>query len=314
MSSPRAPGNDLCELFGYAPNDRSDAAQKHWDAKDCPFVGGQCIKHSHPSGNDPPLVYGSCSVTNRLSSSKREDVIICPQRLYADNYRTLRDCARDAGIGGTIYLAKEYALAKNIGSLPPEYCVLLGKNSGREIELRNPGVIEMSLDWVMAYVRSTKLEMVVPCEVQSIDTTGNYRNNWDAYAYQRAVVPSSKHGMNWANVWKRLIPQLIMKSAVAARSALCTKGTYFVVPTRVYEQFKKVVGDVAQREAPGPGIITVMKYSLDEEVAPGEHRHLVHCGMERMLAVDFAQSFASGRQLPMGEQLDIRVKEALAAL
>ena len=114
----RATGNDLCELFGYAPDDLSDAAADPWRTRECPFAGGLCIKHSHPQGSDPPIILGSCSVTNRLSTKTTEDVIICPQRLYANNYAALRACAQDAGIVAPAYLAAEYASLKKNRALP----------------------------------------------------------------------------------------------------------------------------------------------------------------------------------------------------
>ena len=60
---PRARGNDLCEIFGYAPDDTSDNARKQWKSQECPFVSGVCIKHSHPQ-DGKVIVYGTCSVTN----------------------------------------------------------------------------------------------------------------------------------------------------------------------------------------------------------------------------------------------------------
>jgi len=213
-----------------------------------------------------------------------------------------------------MYLADEYSRRKKIDDLPNDYCVFLGKNSGREISLSNPGVIDLSLDWVMAYVDRGSIRLLVPCEVQSIDITGNYRDNWNAYSEEISPVPNSDHGMNWANVWKRLIPQLILKSAVAATSTLCTKGTYFVLPDRVYIQFERIVGPVTASASAGPGVITVMTYKLGQDVPLGEIRPIVRHRTERMLATDFAQSFASGSQLPLGTQLDQKVAAVLASL
>lgn len=86
----RAQGKDLCELFGYAPDDYSKTARRQWVRRQCPFVGGTCIKHSH---GKPPDIYGSCSVVNKGRSGTTEEVIICPHRLYADNYATMKACA-----------------------------------------------------------------------------------------------------------------------------------------------------------------------------------------------------------------------------
>jgi hypothetical protein len=84
-----------------------------------------------------------------------------------------------------------------------------------------------------------------------MDTTGNYHANWLAYSKERKIIPDSEHGMNWANVWKRLIPQLILKGSIAATSKLCKQGHYFVVPDQVYQRFERLIGDVPVGSTPG---------------------------------------------------------------
>lgn len=312
---PRAQGNDLCEIFGYAPDDTSDVSRKQWKSQECPFVGGCCIKHSHPQQDGKLIVYGTCSVANRTRSNGLEEVIICPQRLYADNYKTLRSCIRDAvGRELPIFLFNEFTQKKKHKELPSDCYVLFGKNCGKEISLSNPGVIELSLDWVMVRVVSGKLHSIIPCEVQSIDITGNYRDVWAAYSKELARVPNSEHGMNWANVWKRLIPQLILKAAVASTSKLCLSGLYFVVPDRVFQQFEKIVGTVAPVKEPGEGVMTVMTYNLGNKITNGQIRSLNPVRTVRMRATEFAKSFASGSQLPLGTQLDSKVAALLASL
>ncbi len=311
---PRAKGNDLCELFGYAPDDKSTAARKQWKSQECPFVGGVCIKHSHPQAGGRVVIYGSCSVKNGTRSGA-EEVILCPQRLYADRYATLKRCLEDAlGHCPPVFLASEYSKAKKKRRLPTEYVVLFGQKSGKEISLSNPGVIDLSLDWVMAVVKDDKLRMIIPCEVQSIDTTGNYHKNWEAYSKERATVPDSKHGMNWANVWKRIIPQIILKGSIASTSTLCTKGLYFIVPDRVYIQFEKLVGPVAVSPSAASGVLTVMTYGLGPETETGKMRLLVLGRIQRMRVMDFAGAFASGSQLPLGSQLDQKILTLLATL
>lgn len=311
----RAKGNDLCELFGYAPDDTSQPARKQWKSQKCPFVGGVCIKHSHPQPNGSMVVYGSCSVINKTRSGEKEEVIICPHRLYADNYRALKACIEDAtGKKLPAFMAFEYSKLKKENQLPKEYVVLLGHSSGREISLSNPGVIQLSLDWVMVYMKGENPELVIPCEVQSIDITGNYHKNWEAYSKEAAAIPDSRHGMNWANVWKRLIPQLILKSSIAVTSNLCRKGLYFVVPERVYCQFDKIVGSVKSLPEAAHGALNVMTYKLGDPVTSGKIRDLEHIRTVRMKATEFAASFASGKQMPLGTQLDTKIIEVLASL
>jgi hypothetical protein len=299
---PRAKGNDLGEIFGFAPDDVSEAARKQWKSQECPFVGGTCIKHSHPQ-DGKVVVYGSCSVINKTRAGAEEEIILCAQRLYADSYESLRAVVKDATKADLpIYMAGEYSKRKKVKSLPNDFVVLLGRNSGREVSLSQPDVIQLSLDWVMARVTKDELRAIIPCEVQSMDTTGNYQANWLAYSKERKVIPDSKHGMNWANVWKRLIPQLILKGSVAATSKLCKQGHYFIVPDQVYQHFERLIGDVPPVSRPREGVLTVMTYVLGRQVPHGSIRPLEHRRTVRMLTTDFAQAFASGKQLPLGTQ------------
>lgn len=237
----RAQGNDLCEIFGYAPDDVTDAARKQWKRQECPFVGGTCVKHSHPRAGQSPVIFGSCSVVNKLGNGLKEEVILCPQRLYANTYETLKACVKDAvGKDLPVLLAGDEAGINNAKSGFDDYVILLGQKSGGEVSLS--GKVSLSLDWVMVRITKGSINTAIPCEVQSIDITGNYHDNWRAYAEEREEIPNSSHGMNWANVWKRLIPQIILKGAVAKTSTLCKMGSYFVLPDRVYQQFEKLIG------------------------------------------------------------------------
>ncbi|MBO8589981.1 restriction endonuclease, partial [Staphylococcus aureus] len=55
-------------------------------------------------------------------------------------------------------------------------------------------------------------------------------------------LPTSQHGLNWANVHKRLIPQIIRKGVVYSRSNYVKKGLYFILPEIVYNKFEDVIG------------------------------------------------------------------------
>ena len=82
---------------------------------------------------------------------------------------------------------------------------------------------------------STDLAEFTAIEVQTIDTTGNYRDAREALLDGRRIEPSTV-GLNWENVSKRIIPQLIYKGQVLQREDLCRTGLYFVCPQPVYER------------------------------------------------------------------------------
>ncbi len=311
---PRARGNDLAEIFGYEPDDKSDLARRQWKSQKCPFVGNTCIKHSHPRSGESPTIFGTCSVVNSKGGKNPEEVILCPQRLYADNYQTLRACGADACTGDPILvMASDGARVAELAESGAHYGVMFGSRSGSEVQLK--GTVSVSLDWVIAILDGFALRTIVPVEVQSIDITGNYHACWEAYSVERMRVPNSKHGMNWANVWKRLIPQILLKGAIAGTSRLCRAGSYFVLPDRVYKQFEKLVGEVPAQDKPGVGVLTVMTYDLGPPVGHGKMRQLIRSRVVRMKLKDFAESFASGRELqPLGLRLDQRVFEKLREL
>lgn len=83
----RATGRDIVEIFGFAPDDLSEEANKHWASHRCPFVDKTCSKTNH----DQSVIYGTCSVT--VGSEGTKEVIVCPKRLYADQYKVLAEVA-----------------------------------------------------------------------------------------------------------------------------------------------------------------------------------------------------------------------------
>jgi hypothetical protein len=146
--------------------------------------------------------------------------------LYAENYRTLRRISIDSFGNIPLLLFDEYVA--NRGATD-ECIVALGKNSGKEVQVGR----HLSMDWVLARIIDTQLVEYVGIEIQSIDITGNYRDAWHGYKnlpntkISLNEIPSSCHGLNWANVHKRLIPQLIRKGVIYSRSKLVKKGLYF---------------------------------------------------------------------------------------
>ena len=245
----KRPDKDIVEIFGYAPDDFSSTCRSLWKLGACPFVAKPCTKTNH----DKTITYGTCSVT-----SPSGDCIICPNRLYEKQYAVLRKVSKDVFGDELDFLTyEEYIPRRNEQS---KYIVALGQTSGKEIKLGN----SLSMDWVLAKISQGKLLEYVGIEVQSLDTTGNYRDNWYAYknlADSNAVIPRSGHGMNWANVHKRLIPQLIRKGLIYSRSKLVRSGLYFIVPEIVYQKFENIIGeDIPLVSEKAPDVITVHTY------------------------------------------------------
>ena len=263
-------------------------------------INKQCSKANH----DRSIIYGTCSVTSPYG-----DCVICPNRLYENNYSVLRTIANEAFGRNLRFLMYEQfiPLREKVRSC----IVALGQNSGKEVKIGT----SLSMDWVLARIKNGKLVEYTGVEVQSIDITGNYRDSWHSYkriSKQTSIIPVSEHGMNWANVHKRLIPQIIRKGTIYSRSNLVKSGLFFVVPDIVYRKFEEIIGqDIPLLNKPGRDVLTIHTYELSPFRKHGEHRSLLMKRNIRFSIDEFSQRFISGPNLPSGEQLDDAVKRVL---
>lgn len=289
----------LIEIFGYSPTDTSPLARKFWDLSACPFIGKACIKYNH----DNTICYGTCSVSNT-----GHDVIICPNRLYANKYSSIQRVGNEVFGNIPFFLFDEYITYSTQSRMETLNCIVaLGLNSGKEVKLS-----KMSMDWVLAHIEDGELRGYVGIEVQSIDITGNYRDAWYAARNKEAFIPASAHGLNWANVHKRLIPQIIRKSLVYSRSKLVTHGLYFIVPEAVYQKFEEIIGsDIPKTDQDANDVITVHTYDLGISVPSGQQRELIQKCTLKFKLDDFATRFITGSNLPSGEVLDKKIREIL---
>jgi hypothetical protein len=246
----------IWEFFGYRTDDASDVAQNAAVTKQCPIIGELCEK----SFNDG-VTSGVCSLKPMTS----DPVICCPIRMYADKYRILRDVSVKAFGDGFKLVpgreALEFAITKN------EPCIaVFGKRWAGELRLpQKSGRGGYFVDWVLAKLDdSGELEEFVAVEVQTIDTTGTYRNGYEALMHDRSSIKTTA-GLNWENVSKRILPQLIYKGQVLQRESLCKKGLFFVCPHPVYERIMNRLGgqDGLIRYSLQPASITFLAYNHD---------------------------------------------------
>lgn len=201
-----------------------------------------------------------------------EPVICCPIRLYAEEHKILRDVADHAFRKGLSLAPGKDAVdqARSTGSA----CVaVFGKGWGGELRLpQKNGRGGYFVDWVLALIDSSgHLEEFVAVEVQTIDTTGNYGNGYEALMADRSIVKTSA-GLNWENVSKRILPQLIYKGQVLQREELCRKGLFFVCPTPVYDRIMLRLGgqEGLIKYALQPASITFMAYTHDMSTATAQ--------------------------------------------
>lgn len=247
---------EIWEFFGHRSESKTETALDAVATETCSITGNKCEK----TFNDG-VVSGVCT----LKPITSEPVICCPIRLYADDYRILKDVSLKAfemelplvpGREAVTY-ARENSQA----------CVaVFGKGWGGELRLpQKSGSGGYFVDWVLGKLGADGcLQEFTAVEVQTIDTTGNYRNGFSALKDSR-VVEKTSAGLNWENVSKRILPQLIYKGQVLQREELCKKGLFFVCPEPVFERIAKRLGgkDSLIRYALQPASITFMAYAHD---------------------------------------------------
>lgn len=225
----------ISEFFGYKAEDASTIALNTANSQICPFLGSPCTKvlsRDH-------LISGVCSVRQKTEGSP--SVICCPIRIYAEDYKMLHLISRQAfGRDFGLYAGRaavERARAEG-GSI-----AVFGHGWGGELRLpQRAGTGSYFVDWVLARLdENGELAEFTAIEVQTIDTTGNYREARTALLENRSII-SDTVGLNWENVSKRIIPQLIYKGQVLQREDLCRTGLFFVCPKAVYDRVLNRLG------------------------------------------------------------------------
>lgn len=297
------------DWFGYRFDDSSQAAAHAAATQTCPAVGGVCTKQDNPGG---------CAV-----ESAQQRVIICPKRLYVDGHKFLREIANQAF--GSFDLSREQdglpALCK--GSLSKQVALTKGKAQvgvfghewDGEIKLppAKPGSrTRYSVDFTLVVVEKTgDLAAFVPVEVQALDTTGSYQASLAGLKNGRQQVRSTV-GLNWENVNKRIIPQLITKGLMLQGEPLCTRGLFFVTPEPVYNKVMDRLGGVTHfRTIPQQaGSITFISYRY-EPAHQGQPIGLAPRPSVTISTTDMSMAFISPQYLPPAGSYGKLIEEKL---
>lgn len=225
----------IAEFFGYRSEDTSTEALQAAARKTCSFLGGQCTKILSRDRD----IAGVCSV--RSKSKNAPTVICCPNRLYAEDYKILHTIAQSAFKQPLNLYAGRAAVEK--AKAENGTVAVFGHGWGGELRLpRREGTGSYFVDWVLAKLDGKgELEEFTAIEVQTIDTTGNYRSARKALLDKREIIDDTV-GLNWENVSKRILPQIIYKGQVLQREDLCKTGLYFVCPQPVFERVLNRLG------------------------------------------------------------------------
>lgn len=296
----------IAEFFGYRASDASPAALTAALTAHCPFLNDRCTKILRDG-----VIAGVCT----LKPATSDPVICCPNRLYAADYSFLRDIADVVFQPGLTMKAgasaKTFARQTNAPAV-----AVFGKRWGGELRLpQRTGTGAYFVDWILARLDSSgSLTEFVAVEVQSIDTTGNYRDAINAMLQNRADVPSTA-GFNWENVNKRIIPQLLYKGNVLQREAKCKGGLFFVTPQPIYDKIMTRLGG-AQGLLPYPlqsSSITFMAYDLD--LANSQVGSPVPLKQTQLFTTNIgqvAQAFAGPGVMPPANSYEAAIVHALS--
>lgn len=296
------------EFFGYRASDRSEVAVATAHASRCPFIDDTCKKTLSDG-----TVSGVCTVKPVTAAP----VICCPIRLYADEYKILKDIAERA-FGEDLPLVpggRAYVESRRSGA---PVVAVFGKRWGGELRLpQKDGVGNYYVDWVLALLDAEgKLSEFVAVEVQTIDTTGNYRASRDGLLAPSRQVVQSTVGLNWENVNKRIIPQLVYKGQVLQREAKCRKGLFFVCPTPVYDKIMGRLGGEENLVKYGlqPASITFLAYDLWEQTpTPAGTPLNVELDKARSTTVYKVQEAFNNVTLPNENVYESAIKAALGS-
>lgn len=291
----------VIELFGYAPGDNSPAATVLRAEGRCPFVHGQCIKHLR-SG----LISGACT----LKPTNSGPVICCPNRMYAENYKILLEVAIDA-FGDGMRLCNKPADAVGDGN----DVVVFGRHWGKELRLPNRvkggGYF---IDWILARIGDRlTLKEFVAVELQTMDTTGSYEAQLHRLLRTGKVLPDKQSNINWENVSKRILPQVIFKGYVLRQEQLCTKGLYFICPSPVYLRILERLGGDLRPYHRQPGSLTFWHYDIGNPVPFGNIRILEFKGRLTTTVDQVALAFTAPSNLPEAGVYEQAIRAGLGA-
>ena len=248
----------IYEFFGYRSDDQSVAAKRAVAAETCPFLqGGEKCEKKFRDG----VISGVCAVKPATSGP----VICCPIRLYAEDYKILRDVSDKAFTPGLEIVNGRNAVTH--AKRGQQSCVaVFGQRWGGELYVpKKEGQGSYFVDWILALLnKDGELEEFVAIEVQTIDTTGTYRNGFEELKKTGEVIGTTA-GLNWENVNKRILPQLVYKGQLLQREEMCKKGLFFVCPEPVYQKIMARLGGEEKlvKYTLQPASITFFVYDYD---------------------------------------------------
>lgn len=221
-------------------------AQKGFDpashAFECPFIKSPCLKRTKQLPNNEP--YPVCSIWRGAGTPDDDLIYVCPKRFYAVDFLT------------------DVIDACWPGERPKNPRVAL------EVKMKGFG----NVDFVIADVLPDgEVGQFLSVELQAIDITGSV---FPAYQGLRAGIDLPKrptYGLNWDNVYKRYITQLIRKGYFHHH---WKSKIVAVIPEQVYQYIVARADFMKSTNVKDPQVnIIFMTYKLEADpTRPGDFR------------------------------------------
>jgi hypothetical protein len=170
----------IAECLGEPANSMRNPANADYR---CPYSARQCSKTNHRN----TLPYPVCSIyrggRNR-PGTPAHPICVCPVRFY------------EADIPGDV-------IENCWGATPPR-----DTRIAHEVQMQKFGKVDMVIAEISTSGAVTKF---LPVELQAVDITGSYMGAYEALTQNQMAPARSKYGLNWANVRKRFMTQLVAK-------------------------------------------------------------------------------------------------------
>lgn len=172
---PFNPEEAVGEVLGLPARKGIDPSVKGFS---CPFLKRTCVKRSTSL---PGMSYPVCTIR----TPREGYVCVCPKRFYAVNF--LEDVTKHCWPG------LKYPSNPQIAP---------------EVKMKGFG----NVDFVIADMDSAgNIQQFLSVELQAIDITGSVRSAYTALLSSEDLNKKPTYGLNWDNVYKRFVTQLIRK-------------------------------------------------------------------------------------------------------
>ena len=303
----------ILELFGFAPDDHSVAASDARAHQSCPMLQGGCTKEIGSAENR--IRSGVCTIADKNG----DPVVICPIRLYADQYAVLATVTKLAFKVDAVTLMDGRKAATTPSPEGSQRVAVFGKGWGGELKVPGRPVEGRKssgffVDWILARLdHNNQLMEFAALEVQTMDTIGSYRNERQALL-DGLPFNGKSAGPNWENVNKRILPQLIYKGHLLEREALCHSGLFFVCPEAVYSKIMDRLGSALAEYPLKNNALTFVPMRLQAAQTPGTPRVIEALPAITTTVQQVQIAFSSPTNLPAAGAYEKVIRTALGGL